>query len=95
MAYGTLHSASMGPSQMLLYNPTQLRVTTAAPLGKQLGDVGLYSDSLSPAQTKYSHRNHESPERLNGRESSTSLPEHFTGNDYCTVITVPQFTDDY
>ena len=85
----------MGPSQMLLYNPTQLRVTTAAPLGKQLGDVGLYSDSLSPAQTKYSHRNHESPERLNGRESSTSLPEHFTGNDYCTVITVPQFTADY
>lgn len=55
-----------------------------APPGRQLGDVRLHSDSLSPAQIKYSHRNHEALERLNGRESSTSLPESFIGNDYCT-----------
>ena len=80
---------------MLLYNPTQFRVTSAAPLGRQLGDVGLHSDSLSPAQIKHSHRNQEALERLNGRESSTSLPESFTGNDYCTMIIVPQLTADY
>ena len=43
-----------------------------------------YTLILSPAQIKYSHRNQETLGRLNGRESSTSLPESLTGNDYCT-----------
>lgn len=61
-----------------------------APPGRQLGDVRLHSDSLSPAQIKYSHRNHEALERLNGRESAQVYQ-----NLSLAMIIVPQLIANY
>lgn len=60
-----------------------------APPGRQLGDVRhtltlSCTDQIQPQKSW-------SLERLNGRESSTSLPESFIGNDYCTSIPLANY----